>query len=103
MGVISATAVAGLAVAQSNVYYYPRDHISAFASDQPRLAQLELRLDYPPRVLTWPFGQFHAMPPKQVAQGTVLRVKTWSGWVDCRGDVLVQISQPNPQIGRAHV
>src|SRR5262249_30355947 len=66
-----AMAVAGLAIAQSHVYFYPSDHISAFATDQPRLAQIELRLDYPPRVLTWPFGQYHAMPPRQVAQASV--------------------------------
>jgi competence protein ComEC len=92
--------VAGIALARTEHFYYPGDHISEFATDQPRLARLELRLDYPPRVLTAPFGQFRALPPKQVVTATVLRIKTWTGWADCNGEALVQISQPNPRLAQ---
>ena len=42
----------GLAAAQLAAFYYPRHHVGAFASDTPRLAQVELHIDHPPRVLT---------------------------------------------------
>ena len=64
----------------------------------PRLAQVELYIDNPPRVLTNPFDRRRAMPPKQVTTAPVTRVKTWSGWRDATGDVLVQIAQPHPRL-----
>jgi competence protein ComEC len=89
---------AGVAVAQLEAFYYPADHIARYTTDTPRLAQLEVHLDTPPRVLSGAFGQFKALPPKQVALATVTRVKTWSGWRDCRGQALVQIAQPHPRL-----
>ena len=76
--------LSGLAIAQVEAFYYPRDHIAAYATDQTRLAQLELQIDHEPRVLADPFAP-HPMPPKQVVTAEVKRVKTWSGWVDARG------------------
>ena len=46
--------VAGLVAAQLFAFHYPRDHVSAYAGDAPRLAQLELHIDHPPRTLTGP-------------------------------------------------
>src|SRR4051794_22540844 len=37
-----ATLLGGLTAAQLYASYYPRDHVSAYAADDPRLAQLEL-------------------------------------------------------------
>ncbi len=103
IALLLASAVAGLAVAQIEAFFYPLDHISAFATEQRRLAQLELSLDHPPRVLSWPFGQYRALAPKQVATASVRRIKTWNGWTDCRGDVLVQIAQPHPRLQQGQV
>ncbi len=55
-------------------------------------------LDQPPRTLSDPFEHGRPLPPKQVVTGRVLRVKTWDGWADSRGDVLVQIAQPHPRL-----
>lgn len=93
-----ATALGGLVTAQLFAFYYPRDHIAAYATDDPHPAWLELHVDQPPRVLTNPFDHRHAMPPKQVTSATVTRVKTWDGWVDASGEVLVQIGQPHPTL-----
>lgn len=101
--ILAGFVVLGTTLAQSSAFYYPRDHISAFSTDQPRLAQLELRLDYPPRVLTWPFGQYRALPPRQIATATVLRIKTWDGWVASTGQVLVQITKPHPLLAQGQV
>jgi competence protein ComEC len=86
---------AGIAIAQIEAFYYPADTIAAYATDDPRLAWLELQIDHEPRVLSDPFST-HPLPPKQVVTAAVKRVKTWSGWIDCSGDMLVQIAQPHP-------
>jgi competence protein ComEC len=93
-----ATALSGLTAAQLFAFYYPADHVCAFATEDPRLAQVELYIDNPPRVLTNPFDRRRALPPKQVTTARVTRVRTWSGWVDATGDVLVQIAQPHPRL-----
>ncbi len=100
---LAACGIGGIARAQIEAYFYPAHHISAFATDDPRLVQLQLLLDYPPRTLTWPYGQYRATPPKQVVTATVQRIKTWNGWVDCTGQVLVQIQQPNPRLAQGQL
>ena len=62
-----------------------------------------LEFDYPPRELTAPYSRGLAVAPKQVVTASVRRLKTWNGWVDCRGQVLVQINQPNPRLRRGQV
>ena len=93
-----ATIIGGIAAAQSSAFFYPREHISAFASDEPRLATVEMTLVQPPRVITTPPGAQRPLPPKQVTTGRLLRVKTWNGWEDASGDMLVQIVQPHPRL-----
>src|SRR5688500_2373310 len=96
--VATALLLAGVTGAQLYAFAYPRDHVSAFAADQPRLAQLELKIDRPRRVLTAPFAPRRPLPPKQVVTATVTRVKTWDGWEPASGEILVQISEPHPRL-----
>lgn len=98
-----ATTLAGASAAQLEAFYYPVQHISSFTTDQPQLAQLELRLTYPPRDLTWQYGSSRALPPRQVVTATVTRLKTWTGWIDCGGDILVQIGQPHPRLRQGQI
>ena len=93
-----ATLLGGVAAAQLSAFSYPRDHVSAFAADEPRLAMVEMTLVQPPRIITTPLGARRPLPPKQVTTGRMLRVKTWRGWEDASGDVLVQITQPHPRL-----
>jgi competence protein ComEC len=90
--------VAGIAAAQAEAFYYPRRHISAFAADRPRLAQLELYLSHPPRIFNPHFDNQRPLPPKQVTTATVVKVRTKSGWEPATGDVLVQLTQPHPRL-----
>ena len=90
--------LAGIASAQLFAFQFPQNDIGAFAGDAPRLADLELEIVTPPRVLTDPFNPNRALPPKQIATARVVRLKTWSGWVDTTGDVLLQNSQPHPRL-----
>ncbi|WP_428936958.1 ComEC/Rec2 family competence protein [Fontivita pretiosa] len=94
---------AGVAVAQLEAFFFARNHISLFATDQPRLSQLELHVDHPPRVLTSPFASHRPLPPKQVLTASVQAVKTWSGWRRASGQVLVQIAQPHPRLRQGQV
>ncbi|HEY1628614.1 MAG TPA: ComEC/Rec2 family competence protein, partial [Tepidisphaeraceae bacterium] len=69
----------------------------------PRLARLELRVDDPPRVMSSEFGRYRALPPKQFVSASLRRLKTWNGWTDCSGEILVQISQPNPRLQQGQI
>lgn len=90
---------AGLVAGQVEAFHYPRSHVSAFAAEESRLAQLELRVEDPPRVLSNPFDRRRPLPPKQVVTAEVTRVNTWAGWEDAGGQILVQIAEPHPRLG----
>src|SRR5688572_1954363 len=66
-----AIVLSGAAAAQVERFHYAADHVSAFASEARRLAQVELYLDEPPRLLTGQFGHFRALPPKQALTARV--------------------------------
>src|SRR4051794_16849269 len=46
---ITALAALGLAVAQLEQFRFPADHVIAYSTDTPRLAEVELVIDQPPR------------------------------------------------------
>src|SRR5687767_15028494 len=59
--------LAGALAAQLEAYFFAADDISAFAGDQPRLAQIELEIGEPPRVIgASGYGEFRALPPRQI-------------------------------------
>lgn len=94
---------AGIAAGRLAAYHYPTDHIALFAADDSRLSQLELSLDDPPRIITNPFDQRQAIPPKQVALARVVRIKTVHDWEVASGDVLLQINDPHPALAAGQV
>ena len=97
--IAAGVASAGVAAAQLCAFFYPRDDISGYAGDTPRLAQLELHVDQPPRVLVGPYSSpHHPVPPKQVTTATVVAVRTRDGWRRASGQLLVQISEPHPRL-----
>ena len=89
---------AAIAAGQLYAFQFRPDDVSAFASDETRLAWLEMDIITPPRELTDPFNPGRAIPPKQVATARVTRIKTWSGWADAGGDMLLQVIQPHPRL-----
>jgi competence protein ComEC len=96
---ITALAALGLAVAQLEKFRFPADHVLAWTTDTPRLAELELTLDQPPRILTGdPTPGSRPLPPRQVTSGTVTRIKTWDGWRPATGEILLQLIPPNPDL-----
>ena len=90
-----------VAAAQVATFQYPGDHISALAADTPRLAQLEMRLIDPPRLVIQPTargGPRRALPPKQVTRAEVTAVLTRAGWAPATGTTLVQLTTPHPRL-----
>jgi len=94
---ILSLSTAGIGIAQLEGFYFPRDEISAYTTDTPRLAWMELHIEHEPRILTDPYSK-HPLPPKQVATARVTSVKTWDGWKNCTGGILLQIRQPHPRL-----
>lgn len=92
--------LAGLTAAQLEAYYYPPNHISQFTSDQPHLAQMELCITEPPRILNNPRSIGH-LASRQVTQATVRRILTNTGWQPATGTLLVQINEPHPELAIA--
>lgn len=92
----------GAALAQQQAFFYPADHIALFASDGPRLAQIELKIDQPPRVLGASIspGERIGPPvsPRQVMQAKLQRILTTSGWRPASGRVLLQIDRPDDRL-----
>ncbi|HLL90876.1 MAG TPA: ComEC/Rec2 family competence protein, partial [Tepidisphaeraceae bacterium] len=83
-----------LTAGQLEAFYYGPRGVAAYATDLPRLAEVDLYLPHQPRTLTYPFDARAYVPPKQVTTARVTRVRTTAGWVDAGGDVLVQVQEP---------
>ena len=88
----------GVALAQLRSFHWPTTDIALYTTEHPRLAQLEMRVDHPPRLLAGPLTALRPLPPKQVTQATITRVRTWHGWRPTTGRALVQIEQPHPRL-----
>jgi competence protein ComEC len=87
--------LAGVAVAQLEHFHFRADQIAGYLRDEPVLAEVELVIDQPPRVLAPPAGAAgRRLPPRQVARGQVARVKTLDGWRDASGAVLLRVDEP---------
>jgi competence protein ComEC len=83
----------GVAVAQLEEFYFPREHVAKFTNDERRLARLELEVTTAPRTIG--AGEANRpLPPRQVMQGRVLRILTRGGWEEGSGTILVQLQQP---------
>jgi len=95
-----ATAIflAGVAAAQLEAFYFPVNDISGYATDDPRLAHVELQIDQPLRILTNAFTPGRKLPPRQVTTATVVQVLTKTGWTPAAGQILVQIDPPHPNL-----
>jgi competence protein ComEC len=87
-----------VATAQIEAFQYSSRDISGYASDEMRLARIELFIDQPLRIIGTSFTTFRPMPPKQVTTARVVRVLTKNGWTDADGRVLVQIDPPNSDL-----
>jgi competence protein ComEC len=94
---LAAIFLAGTALVQLESHCFPATDIATFTTEEPRLAQAELKITSAPRVLTQT-PQARALPPKQTARAQVLRVKTIHGWQDASGNLALTIDQPHPRL-----
>ncbi|HEV8292756.1 MAG TPA: ComEC/Rec2 family competence protein, partial [Tepidisphaeraceae bacterium] len=87
----------GVAVAELEEFYFPREHIANFTKDERRLGRLEIEVITAPRIIGT--GDLNRpLPPRQIAQGKVLRILTTDGWKTGTGTVLVQLQQPRSDL-----
>ena len=95
---LAALFLAGGTAAELESYCFPASHIAHFTTEEPRLAELELRVISPPRIVaSAQFGR--PLPSKQYARAEVVKVKTRSGWESVSGEVTLTIDQPHPRLG----
>jgi competence protein ComEC len=93
-----AVALLGLGVAQLERFHFAADHVVRYTTDAARLAEVELVIDQPPRLLTNEMPGGRPLPPRQVTSGVVTRVRTVDGWRDASGEILLQVSPPDPEL-----
>ncbi|MEO6434670.1 MAG: ComEC/Rec2 family competence protein [Tepidisphaeraceae bacterium] len=98
LAVLAAMLFAGVGAAQIESFYFRDDTIAAYASDDPRLARLELEIVQPLRIVGTHFNTARPMPPKQVTTAQVVRVMTTSGWRKASGDILLQTDPPSDRL-----
>jgi competence protein ComEC len=98
IALVLSIALLGIAAAQLEHFHFPADDISAYTSESPRLAEIELVIDAPPRVLNQPSPAGRPLPPRQVSSGIIHRIKTQSGWRNCSGIIQLQINPPLPEL-----
>jgi competence protein ComEC len=82
----------GVSAAQIARFQFPSDSIGNFATDTQRLAQIEARIDDPPRLLLSSPAELRLVPPKQTALASV---RTTSGWEEASGKIAITIEEPN--------
>ena len=97
-----ATVAAGGTSAQLARSYFPRDHISAFASDEPALAWVEGQIEETPRVIEPP-PRGRKLPEKQLLRVSVRQVLTWTGWQSARGEMPVSVSPPQSDLAAGQI
>lgn len=82
----------GIAAAQLETFYFPPNHIALFTGDEPQLAMVQVRLDQAAHS-SGADGSRRASPKVDFV-ATVLRIRTWSGWIPATGQLRVSIGQP---------
>jgi competence protein ComEC len=88
----------GIGIAQREHFQFSHSDVGIFSSDEPHLAEVELRLLDEPRVIESSIGQIRHLPPKQLLSTEVLRVKTKTGWIDAVGELPVSANVANPDL-----
>jgi len=91
-----AIGLSGVLLAQWHQFYFAAYDITRFTTNEPRLAQLRLRLTSPPRTV---LGTAHTWEPAaQNALASVAELKTVHGWQPCSGVVTVILLHLNKSL-----
>lgn len=85
--------LAGTALAQLQTCCYPANHIAAFTTPEPRLAEVELLITQPPRILS-----SDGAMPRQSTTASVLQLRTWQGWRPACGTITLRLNHPHPHL-----
>jgi competence protein ComEC len=88
-----AIGLSGVLLAQWHQFYFAADDIARLTTNEPRLAQLRLRLISPPRTIVRASSQ-RWEPSEETAIARMTQLRTVLGWQPCSGDVKVMFNRP---------
>jgi|GEM_PF-702084 len=92
----------GVALAQLQDSFLPRNHIGLFTGSSERLAELELRITDPPQI-SGGMAEMRMLPPKQIAMAEVRAVKSAGGWEPAVGKIHITIEPPDDRLHAGQV
>ena len=93
----------GVCAAQIEEFQFSGDSVWVYTSGDERFAELELKIDEPPRVVLPGVGELRSLPAKQTFIVRVSAVKTVAGWRGASGKIAVTVEQPNVEIRAGQV
>ncbi len=91
------TLLLGIAAGQREHFQFAANDIALFAGDEPRLAELQVRLIDDPQYICGPAAE-RPLPPRQITTVEVLKLRTWKGWIRVTGRLPLQIDQPAAEL-----
>ena len=94
---VAAIFFVGLTTAQLHAYFFPRDHVALLTASQSRLADLEMQIIEPPRLVQDDTDP-RRIPPRQVAAAAVTGFESETGWQPASGRIDVTLEQPDPTL-----
>jgi competence protein ComEC len=92
------TFLVGVSAAQIERFQFPVDSIWGYTTDDERLAELEVAIDQPPRLVLPSAAELRLLPPKQTTIAEVRAVKTTDGWKKASGRIALTVEQPNVEM-----
>lgn len=95
--ILAATALAGVGVARWEFASFPTNHVGLFTTDEPRLAEVEVRVTNTPRLVISP-NAARPLPPRMSVHATAERILTTAGWQPASGEVVVQLARAHPRL-----
>ena len=88
----------GAALAQHARLAFAAADVGLFATDEARLATVEVMIATEPQVIASAVGHGPPLPPRQTFLADVRRVLTTHGWIRATGRLPVRLNQPNPAL-----
>jgi competence protein ComEC len=83
----------GVAAAQLELLFFPANHVGFFTSGDQQLANVEMKIVAPPRIVM-ESAEHRTLPPKQVMTAEVTAVETRAGWQKVSGRIVATGEPP---------
>ena len=98
-----AIALVGLLAAQIAYFQYPANHVWIFTSQADRFAQLDMKIDDPPRLIPPAPDDPRLLGPKQTVRTNVVAIQTRQGRRPAVGAVSLFLEEFNPRLAPGQI